>query len=208
MIVRRERPPPRRATGPVRCHQRHAASGLRHRHHHRFTAAHRGAPPRAGPGRGPRPLRQVSTSAASPHGLHHQRRLARTRLGRHRPARLDPDAAPGRGIGPRGAEEAALPTPARRRPDHPRCQTNPATPHRQLALGSRPRRRVSPGWPPCLDPPPGPAPDRPALDHQRDTTGTGRSGRHAHAQTATFTDRTNPTDQDHIVSDSLSGCCR
>ena len=67
-----------------------------------------------------------------------QRRLARTRPDRHRPALLDPTPAPGRATGNCRAEEAALPAAAHRRETHPhRPHYHPA--HRPgLALDQRP----------------------------------------------------------------------
>ena len=67
-----------------------------------------------------------------------------TRPDRHRPARLDPEPAPGRRTGRRRTEEAALPAAARRRPDHPHRPADPPRHRRQLALDRRPDQRVQP----------------------------------------------------------------
>jgi hypothetical protein len=90
---------PRRATVPVRHRRRAAPPGLHHRHPTAglLGTAARGAPPRPRPRGRPHPHRQGLRVRPLPvPDLRDQRRLARTRPDRHRPARLDPHPAPGR----------------------------------------------------------------------------------------------------------------
>lgn len=83
-------------------------------------------------------------SAASLPPLRHQPGLAGAAPDRHRPARLGGNPAAGRRTGHRRAQEAPIPPPAHRRPDHQ--LTPPPIPAdcRHLALGQRARTRLRP----------------------------------------------------------------
>jgi hypothetical protein len=105
----------------------------------------RSPPPRPCPCRRPHPDRQRHRLRPVPlPRLHDQPGLAGTGPDRHRPARLDPNPAPGRRTRRHRTEETSLPPPARRGPPHPLSPTNPAAYRRNLALGNRSRRRVHP----------------------------------------------------------------
>jgi len=84
----------------------------------------------------------------------HQRHLGRARPDRRGPARLRPvDAAhTGARASPRRAQDASLPTAARRGSHHPRPTQGLPAPGRALALGTRPRESVPA---PAADPAPG-----------------------------------------------------
>ena len=99
--------------------------------------------PRAG--RGPHPRRQRLRPDQPPvPRLRRQRRLARTRPHRPRPALHDPDDRVDRRTRPLRAQTTALPATAHRRTTRlPRPQGRPAPPS-HLALGRRTRRRVRP----------------------------------------------------------------
>jgi hypothetical protein len=98
---------------------------------------------------GPDPHRQgqrVRPVPVTP--VRHQRRVARTRVGRHRPARLDPCAATRQHTCPGRTKEAALPAPARRGPHRPNRPTR-LPPHRPgpgPTNWPRPTPALSPCW--------------------------------------------------------------
>jgi hypothetical protein len=82
-----------------------------------------------------------------------QRRLGRARFDRRGPDRLDPNHTPRRRPRPRRTEDVALPTAARRCPDHPRATPTVRPDRQDLALARAARH--------CLRPTPHAA----AVDH-------------------------------------------
>jgi hypothetical protein len=147
VLVCRERPHPGAQLDAFRRTRRLAPPMLRHRHPSRTTGVPRRPPPRPRPRGRPDPDRQRHRPGPLPHpNLRHQRGLADRGHARPRPHLLGSDNPPARRPDPgQGrAEDAALPTPARRRPYRPRRTAAAAAPRSALALGDRPTRRVRP----------------------------------------------------------------
>jgi len=145
VIVRRERPHPRRSTVAVRGGRRLALHRVRHQHPAGTAAMAGGPPPRPRPGRGPDPLRERHRSGpATLPGIRDQPSLVPRRRDRRRPDRLATDPRPGRRVGARGTQTAALPAATHRSPPRPRTTPPLATHPIDMALGKVAYRRVHP----------------------------------------------------------------
>ena len=188
VIVRRERPHPGAQLTPSTDRRRLPLPGLRHRHPASGSSPHLEARHRAharvedrircgkDTGLGRFPSRHVRD----------QRRLARTRPDRRRPARLDPDHP---------ARRRARHAPNRRRCATGCCTSPPASPAASAAPG--PHRRdlalAPPAWPPRshgLAHLPRPSPDQQPSAHEPNT---GDTGHRAGASATPPTQNTTPT---------------
>ncbi|SFF96124.1 hypothetical protein SAMN02787118_11461 [Streptomyces mirabilis] len=137
IIVRRERPHPgaQLSLFDLDAGMHHQAFLTDTPHRRRLPAVPGGPPPRAGPRRGPHPLRQDHRGRPLPlPPLHDQPSVAGAGPDRHRPARIDPDPPAGRRVGHRRTEEIPLPPAARSSPSHPRRAMPPPADRRHLAL--------------------------------------------------------------------------